>query len=202
MKKLHASLVFITLAISSHLDAYQFFLHCPWRSTYSTSSEKKTEVPEKKICYFCKVCGEHDDARNTILKRTENFIIKLNDFPVTKGHLLIAPCKHVRTIPDLSVQIRSELMELISTTMHILEVELHCTSMNVGANIGPLASASIPDHLHMHIVPRYANEGISFLETIGNTRAIPWSMEELYKQLLPYFKTPIHTINSVHIEKK
>ena len=58
---------------------------------------------------------------------------------------------------------------------------------NVGINLGEIAGATIPDHLHIHIVPRYKSD-IGFIQLIGETRVVSFDMNHLYDQLKPYFK--------------
>lgn len=160
----------------------QSWLYMPWRESYS---KLQTNNIETKQCPFCAIT-KNDNDKKLILYRTESFYIKLNAFPYSQGHLLIMPIAHVQSLQELTAAERIELIELINTACQKVNVAFGCEGINFGANIGNHAGASIPDHLHIHVVPRYANEK-SFMETTGDTNLIPWNLQEMYAMLKPYF---------------
>ncbi len=79
-------------------------------------------------------------------------------------------------------------MELSIKASDILKATLKCQGVNIGMNIGPRSGASIVDHIHMHIVPRYASDHESFLTITAQTRPVMWNMAKLYEDLKPYFE--------------
>lgn len=163
-------------------------LYTPWREAYQKVTKHKKFVA---ACPFCAQIAEADDARYFILKRTANFIVMLNFFPYSKGHLLIIPYVHIKDLKELSYTAQTELTRLSIESMDILKTNLHNDSFNIGMNLGPHSGASIPDHIHLQIIPRYEKEGLGFVQTVGQSSVISWDLKQLYEQLLPAFKAMI-----------
>jgi ATP adenylyltransferase len=162
-------------------------LYAPWRDTYKLAY---TVDPNQKkdACAFCTQlaldCAYEREF--LILARTPHFAIFMNAYPYGKGHLLIMPNRHVATIGDLSVQERAEFMELTALALEVLQEVLNPDGMNVGINQGKAAGASIPGHLHMHVLPRWQTFGGS-IPIFSNVRVIDCDMPALYEQLRASF---------------
>lgn len=115
-------------------------------------------IPDCPLCEELEL-GEH------ILKKWDNFLLIFNRYPYTAGHLMILPQEHISTLDDLTPTQRAELIEAINETEQVLLKVLNLNSINVGINHGEWSGASIPDHLHVHIVPRYPND-VGFYELL------------------------------------
>ena len=165
---------------------YRPTLYAPWRNVYLFGSDGTSNDTDKQSCPFCMQLNQHDDKRFLILHRFKHYAIFLNLYPYTPGHLLIIPYDHVKRLGELSQESRFELIELITGSTTILEEILKCDGVNVGINFGRVAGSSIPDHLHVHILPRRKNE-LAFIQLIGETRIISCDMNKLYEQLQPHF---------------
>ncbi len=158
------------------------FLYVPFRSKYVKGTGEK----DKKECIFCKPLAENNDEKNFILARYKyNFVI-LNLYPYNAGHLMIVPFKHCAELKDLSKDERDELMELISKSCEILKKQLKCEGFNVGLNLGKAAGAGIPNHLHMHVLPRWLGD-TNFLPTLCETKTISFDLHKIYSELKPKF---------------
>ena len=142
--------------------------------------EKDSKEPG---CIFCDALAKPDGEPNLVVMRGERAFVILNKFPYTSGHLMIAPIEHRPTLEQLDSPARAEIMELVSTFLTVLRRAYSPQAFNVGANIGLAAGAGVPDHVHMHIVPRWAGD-TSFMSTVGNTRVLPESLEETYRRVL------------------
>lgn len=167
-----------------HLIADTAYLYTPWRTEYKSKVKKEDSV----VCHMCRMASKNPGAQDFILLNTHYFVVALNTFPYSKGHILIIPRDHVKRMQDLPVSARAQLIELIADASTILETMFNCTGFNVGYNQAYNSGASIPEHLHVHIVPRYANKTDAFFNTIADTRLIEWDFPQLHRKMVPNFR--------------
>jgi len=107
-----------------------------------------------KQCIFC-----HEIAENNpnIYLVKELFIAKWDPAPVSKGHSLIIPIRHVNTLDELTDAEMVQLRHMLTSVKRII-TDLHQPDgFNYGINEGRAAGQSIP-HLHMHVIPRYEGD--------------------------------------------
>jgi len=161
-------------------------LYLPWRESYT--ADISTVQLQKKVCPFCRIKNDDQDVHNLVLVRLEHCMVLLNLYPYTRGHLLIIPYDHVARITDLSLDAQHELMWLIGKSMIILETIGKADGVNVGINFGVAANASIPDHMHIQLVPRFKQEYWAFLNLIGESRVIFWDLNKLFEEFQPAFQ--------------
>ncbi len=150
-------------------------LWAPWRIRYILG-EKETG------CIFCRKSQEAGDVKNHILIRERNCFAILNRFPYNPGHLMVAPYKHTGELDDLSEQELSELMALTRRGKQLLAKAMKPDGFNIGINLGRSAGAGMPNHVHMHIVPRWNNDS-NYMPVIADTRVVPQALDELYAEL-------------------
>lgn len=148
----------------------------PWRLRYMIKNEKKPG------CVFCNALQEQDGPENLIVLRGKYTFVILNLYPYTSGHVMILPLEHRPTLEDLSPETRYELMEQTTLAITVLRKEYHPQGFNVGINIGEAAGAGIIDHVHIHVIPRWAGD-TNFLSTAGDTRMIPESLVDTYQRI-------------------
>ncbi len=110
----------------------------------------------------------------------------LNEYPYNVGHLLVVPYRHVATLVDLTSQECVELMQLMQRATHVLQEIMEPDGINLGINLGLASGASIPDHLHVHIVPRFKSDN-GFMEVINSTRVLSVAFHQVYLQLKDIF---------------
>jgi ATP adenylyltransferase len=111
----------------------------------------------------------------------------LNRFPYNSGHLLVAPRRHRASPELLTNQERALLAELLARCLTILKKALKPDGFNLGMNLGRVAGAGIPGHLHWHIVPRWAGD-TNFMPVVGSTRVISQHLDANFELLKPLFK--------------
>ncbi len=133
-------------------------------------------------CIFCLALSQTDDAINLILYRGQKAFMILNRFPYTSGHLMIVPFDHQPSLELLDSETRAEIMELAAQAIRIIQVVYRPEGYNLGVNIGEVAGAGITDHVHLHVVPRWAGD-TNFMSTLGQTRVMPETLEDTYKRL-------------------
>ena len=162
-------------------------IYAPWRDAYVTANIDKREESTTKRCPFCIMRDAHEDDKYLVLYRATHHMIILNFQPYTRGHVLIVPYEHKAELADISAQSRAEILELTIASMDIIKKFFDYKGFNIGFNIGAIAGASVPDHIHMQIVPRKPFEA-SFLYTIANVRMTHYDLQKEYAQLLPLFQ--------------
>lgn len=138
----------------------------------------------------CVFCSAQDQVgfKNLCLYQTKYSAVVLNKFPYNTGHLLIIPRRHVGDLLDLSAQESHDIHECLRLSVEALKKVYKPGGFNIGMNLGAVAGAGIPDHLHYHIVPRWAGD-LNFFPLIAETKTVIESLEQSFERLIPYFKS-------------
>jgi ATP adenylyltransferase len=110
----------------------------------------------------------------------------LNLFPYTSGHLMIVPYEHVASLAQVSSEVTAEMMELAKQSQVAIEAEYNPDGFNIGMNLGRSAGAGVADHLHLHVVPRWAGDA-NFVSIIGETRVLPEELATTFEKLKKRF---------------
>jgi ATP adenylyltransferase len=141
---------------------------------------------QSENCLFCDLLVKDDDETALILHREDHGFVCMNAFPYNPGHLMVAPTRHVGDPQDQSEEELVGLGRLFQRSLKALTDEMHPDGFNVGMNLGKVAGAGVPDHLHWHIVPRW-NGDTNFMSVTGEMRVLPESLEATYGKLRPRF---------------
>ena len=99
---------------------------------------------------------------------------------------MVAPFRHVGMLGDMTFDERTEMTELTTRCIDILQEVLKPQGYNVGLNLGKAAGAGLKDHIHQHIVPRWLGD-TNFMVALSSISVIPQALEDLYGQLKPLF---------------
>lgn len=162
----------------------------PWRLSYVTNDDearKREDRENVKLailpdgdanCFICQAAVAPDKTARYVVGTSEHTIAILNRYPYNNGHLLVAPKHHRPTLESLPQEVRAELMEQLTFWTGILDEVLHPEGFNIGLNLGRVAGAGLPGHLHWHIVPRW-NGDTNFMAAVSDTKVIPQSLEAL-----------------------
>lgn len=154
-------------------------LWAPWRLSYVVAA-KPPEASDP--CFLCQGQTEQHDRENLLLSRRTHSVVVLNRFPYNNGHLLIAPKAHKSQLKDLTADETLELQQLIVEYIGRIDALMKPEGWNVGLNLGRVAGAGLPGHLHWHLVPRW-NGDTNFMPVVSDTRVIVQSLESLYDLL-------------------
>lgn len=154
-------------------------LWAPWRMEYILSKKNRD-------CLFCGAPRESRDRDNLVLCRGESAYVIMNKYPYNNGHLMVVPYFHTSTFEGLTDGDMLEIMRLTAFSVDCLKKAFHPEGFNVGINIGEVAGAGIKEHLHMHIVPRWAGDA-GFMTAVGEARVIPEHILDTYDKLHPLF---------------
>ena len=137
-------------------------------------------------CIFCVRDGDLENPERLLVGLYPNTMGILNRYPYNKGHVLVAPRRHVANLWDLSSGELRELFSLVSLGTRVLALEYRTEGMNIGMNLGKAAGAGIVDHLHVHLVPRWAGD-TNFMTPVQETRVLPESLLETRRRLSAAF---------------
>jgi ATP adenylyltransferase len=138
-------------------------------------------------CIFCDKPDRQRDAEDYILWRGGSAFVMLNRYPYNNGHLMVVPYAHRASLADLTTTQRLELFELTAACETILQQALCPQGFNLGMNLGAAAGAGIAEHLHLHLVPRWAGD-TNYMTVVGESRVIPQELDQTYQLLLPHFQ--------------
>lgn len=151
-------------------------LWAPWRMAYIGRAHAPAE------CLFCRVARTRADRAHLVLARRPHAFLLLNRYPYTGGHLMVAVHGHRARFARLTAEERGDLLELVGLAERALEAEYHPHGMNYGVNVGRVAGAGFPGHLHVHVVPRWDGD-TSFMAAVGETRVLPESLARTWTRL-------------------
>ena len=152
-------------------------LWAPWRIKYIQGLNETGE------CFIChNVKNQQDDDKNLVLWRSDRSIVILNRFPYNNGHLLIASTRHISNLDQATNEELLELTKLIRESQKALSLAIKPHGFNVGMNFGRCAGAGLPDHLHIHIVPRWDGD-TNFMNVCSDTDVVSQSLTELLELL-------------------
>ncbi|MBI1745430.1 MAG: HIT domain-containing protein [Acidobacteria bacterium] len=156
-------------------------LWTPWRYQY-ISNVDKGEVS----CVFCAALQKGDDRDVHIVFRGQSAFVILNRYPYNTGHLMIVPYRHIPLLTDATPEELNELMVLVQHSQQVLGEVYQAQGFNLGMNLGRCAGAGIVDHLHMHVLPRWAGD-TNFMTVIGDARVLPEDLAVTFEKLQPLF---------------
>src|SRR6266545_3039474 len=150
-------------------------LWAPWRLEYIKSAD------EQPGCLFCDAAAGADEER-LVVRRSTHALALLNKFPYASGHFMVAPLRHVGEFGDLEDAEVLELHLLASAGMGALAETYAPQGYNVGWNLGRIAGAGVIDHVHLHVVPRWAGD-TNFMPVLADVKVLPEHLEETRRRL-------------------
>ena len=140
-------------------------LWAPWRLEYVQHAD------EQDGCVFCRAAASDDDE-GQLVRRGQRAFVLLNKFPYASGHLLVAPYRHGLDFDDLDDEEALEIHRLAAQGLAALRAVYNPEGFNLGWNIARIAGAGIPDHGHLHVVPRWGGD-TNFMPVLADVRVIP-----------------------------
>jgi ATP adenylyltransferase len=162
-------------------------LWAPWRLAYvdkagAGKSGRSGKAGPHADCLFCRVGRSRKDRENLVLARRESAFLMLNRFPYNSGHVMVAVARHAAELQALRPHERDDLFELAALAERALAVEYRPHGFNLGANLGRVAGAGFPGHLHLHLVPRWDGD-TNFMPVTGGTKVLPESLGRTWSRL-------------------
>ena len=158
-------------------------LWAPWRLEYIQGAD------EQEGCVFCEAAAGHDEEK-LVVHRGEHAFVVLNKFPYSSGHLMVAPYRHVGEFGDLTDEEALEVHRLAERGVAALAETYRPQGYNLGWNLGRIAGAGVVDHVHLHVVPRWAGD-TNFMPVLADVKVLPEHLAETRRRLAQAWTTPV-----------
>jgi ATP adenylyltransferase len=150
-------------------------LWAPWRLEYIAGAD------EENACVFCRAAEGPDDS-GLVVHHGESAFCLLNKYPYASGHLMVAPYRHIGDFAELTAEEVVEMHRLVSSGMDALAETYAPQGYNVGWNLGRIAGAGVVDHVHLHVVPRWAGD-TNFMPVLADVKVLPEHLDETRAKL-------------------
>ena len=152
-------------------------LWAPWRMEFIGGEKPRG-------CIFCDypAAPEAEDRRNLVVHRRAHAFAILNRYPYNAGHVMVVPRRHTADLAALPPEEWADLQEGVREAAAVLQATLRCEGINVGMNLGRCAGAGIADHLHWHLVPRWAGDN-NFMPVLADVRVMVEHLDDTWVRL-------------------
>ena len=151
-------------------------LWAPWRLEYIKQAD------EQGGCVFCDAAAG-DDEEKLIVHRGQHAFVLLNKFPYSSGHLMVAPYRHVGELAGLAEEEALEVHGLAVQGVAALGEVYGPEGHNLGWNLGRVSGAGVVDHIHLHVVPRWAGD-TNFMPVLADVKVLPEHLIETRRRLV------------------
>jgi ATP adenylyltransferase len=151
-------------------------LWCPWRVEYFEKEPRNRN-------FLSEAAQASDDGAHWVIARRKTAFLMMNRYPYAVGHLMAVPYRKTGELSDLGENEIAELWQLVVYGQRLLRAATKAQGFNIGLNLGECAGAGVPDHLHVHIVPRWSGD-TNFMPMIAGTRTLSDGLRALYDKLI------------------
>ena len=152
-------------------------LYAPWRREYHI----KNDDIRKNGCVFCGIYESNEDNENHIFYKDEICFFVMNRFPYNPGHFMIIPARHIANYEDLNEEELFHISKMAQAGCKILK-DFGAEGINMGWNLGFDAGAGIPEHIHLHLVPRFKRD-TNMMTTIFETRVYSADFDKVFEEI-------------------
>jgi ATP adenylyltransferase len=156
-----------------------------WRSQY-VNNLAPHENGDRDSCFLCALAALPDDGAiseaTLLLERTSLTVTVMNLFPYGSGHLLLAPRRHTGELETLDDAETVALARAQQRAVRAIKAAYRCDGINLGINLGVAAGAGVPQHLHVHALPRWSGD-TNFMTAVAETRVLPESLVDGWRKL-------------------
>ncbi len=132
-------------------------------------------------CPFCRIPNLSDEEGLIVARGVSAYVV-MNLYPYNAGHLLICANRHVADLTDLTKDERDEISELTAHAMVTLRKVSSPAGFNLGMTQGAISGAGVAEHIHQHVVPRWAGDA-NFMPLIGQTKVMPVLLSQTRAEL-------------------
>lgn len=149
------------------------YIFASWRRGYV---EANTNAKSNEVCAMCAISNSTDFDKDLVVFKGLNASVCLNLYPYTTGHLLILGKSHVGSPDEIPAEEIDEIFKLTLKSIKVLRTAYNPDGINFGSNIGTSAGAGIPEHFHIHALPRWIGD-TNFMTSIADTRVLPEDLQ-------------------------
>jgi diadenosine tetraphosphate (Ap4A) HIT family hydrolase len=164
-----------------------------WRSAYIeriTTDDAEIRKDSEGQSLFERILGtDLPDDQTQVVRRGERVSVVLNAYPYGSGHLLVLPNRAVADLAGLDPEEGAELWTTVHDAVAAVRTAYEPDGVNVGLNLGAAAGAGVPDHLHVHVLPRWAADA-NFMTSVAETRVLPEPLVETYRKVTDAWPVP------------
>ena len=155
-----------------------------WRSEYiERVTAGPTDPPGGGGCVMCRlVAASPDDPEAHVVWRGPGVTAALNAFPYTSGHLMVIPERHVGDLEELGADEAARLWSAVTAAVVAVKAAYRPDGVNAGLNLGHAAGAGIPEHLHVHVLPRWVAD-TNFMTSVAEARVLPEALGASWQKL-------------------
>ncbi|MEZ4815656.1 MAG: HIT domain-containing protein [Bdellovibrionota bacterium] len=159
-------------------------LWAPWRLEHIRKHAQKADDAE---CVFCELSKMPCDENSLKLYQSKHCFVVMNRFPYNPNHLLIIPNGHIAMLTDVKGEAWNDLQSCMKASVDLLMDKIKPQGLNIGLNIGKAGGASIHEHLHFHVLPRWGGD-TNFMPILAEAKMIPAHNLTIFNELMKYFK--------------
>ena len=154
-----------------------------WRRAYidAVTDDPTPLRPDASGSLFERILALPDDE-GMVVHRGEACAVVMNAYPYTNGHVMVLPQRAAADLTDLTDRERTELWALVTDAVAAVRAAFGAEGVNVGLNLGAAAGAGVPDHLHVHVLPRWDGD-TNFMTAVADTRVLPESLSSSWQRL-------------------
>jgi ATP adenylyltransferase len=151
-------------------------LWAPWRVEYFEHEKPSGDFLEA-------AARASNDAEHLVVTRRKTVFLMMNRYPYSVGHLMVVPYRKTAELSDLGESEIVDLWNLVAHGQKLLRRTMGAEGFNIGLNLGACAGAGVPDHLHLHVVPRWSGD-TNFMPILSGTHTLSESLRGLYDKLI------------------
>ena len=139
-------------------------------------------------CVFCQSRDAGVSPESLCVFKNDWAMVCLNKYPYNSGHLMVLPTRHCGDLTKLNESEFIEIQKVLKWVVEIVQKEYQVAGINIGLNMGAIAGAGLPDHLHWHVIPRWHGD-TNFFPLIAETKIVPESLDQTYARYSRHMQT-------------
>ncbi|MGI9603815.1 MAG: HIT family protein [Acidimicrobiales bacterium] len=156
-----------------------------WRLPYIAQDDdaRAASIPDGLTLFEGILASGLSDRETYIVWRGSSCFALLNAYPYTSGHVMVLPQRGVADLAQLSDAEHAELWLGVRCAVAAVQAAYSPHGVNVGLNLGEGSGAGVPDHLHVHVLPRWGGD-TNFMTSVAEARVLPESLGDTWQRLV------------------